>query len=71
MALMSQAQVPEGMVNRVPWGTPLSRWTPAMLERGLDEVAPRENPKDDTSPRHVDPYFPRTAANIAAELATR
>jgi hypothetical protein len=71
MAFLNQSQVPEGMVGRVPWGVPFSRWSQTMLERGLDVVAPRENPKDENSKRHADPFFPTLVREISAELATR
>lgn len=38
MQLLKESDVPEGMVGNVPWGQPLARWTPAMLERALDHV---------------------------------
>jgi hypothetical protein len=34
--MLKESEVPEGMVGNAPWGQPLKRWTPAMLQRGLD-----------------------------------
>lgn len=58
---IAQNQVPDGMVAKVPWGTPFERWTDRMVERGLKHL------RDDLS-EGVD--YPHLRARLA-ELANK
>lgn len=57
MSYIRESDIPEGMVGNVPWGTPLNRWTDAMLDRALESGS-----VDDS---------PALAAAIRAERKTR
>ena len=40
---VKQSDVPDSMLGRVPWGTPLKHWTVPMLQRGRDHAG--DSPK--------------------------